>query len=200
MLGFCIIFSVLPFYLIVFTLEQQQVAETFISAVNRHASDDKYIILTVVDEPVTDMALNLYRSSFKPHNIHNFLFIGFDIQSCTVLSTESLPCFHYADFNATSAASVYDSVEFLTKMTVRNRVILETLRAGFTVLLVDLDIIFLRNPVPDIKVISSHNRTLHSVCVWKFILRTVMKLHAFRRLCNVDTRRNSLRVDGRPSE
>jgi hypothetical protein len=132
---------------------QQKVGDTYLSAVSRQASADKYIILSVVDEPITDMAINLYETSFKPYNIRNFLFVGFGAQTCIVLSAVSLPCFHYANFNNTQEkASVFNSVEFLTKMTVRNRIVMETLRAGFNVLLTDLDIIFLQNPLPEIKV------------------------------------------------
>jgi hypothetical protein len=129
------------------------IRETYLSTVSHRASDDKYIILSVVDEPFTDMAVNLYQTSFKPFNIQNFLFVGFGAHTCVVLSAASLPCYHYADFsNTEEKASVFNSKEFMTKMIFRNRIIMETLKAGFNVLLTDLDVIFLRNPLPDIRV------------------------------------------------
>jgi Nucleotide-diphospho-sugar transferase len=128
------------------------VKPSYISVVTRRASDDKFIILTVADDAVVDMAVNLYKSSFKPHNIDNFLFVAFGAQTCAKLVADSIPCFRYTNFNGTSQASVYESVEFLSKMAVRNSIILETLKAGFTVLLIDLDIVFFHNPLPDLKV------------------------------------------------
>jgi Nucleotide-diphospho-sugar transferase len=153
---------------------------SFTSVVTGRASADKFIILTIVDEAVVDMAVNFYKSSFKPHNIDNFLFIGFGAQTCAKLSADSISCFRYMDFNGTSKASVYNSLEFLTKMAVRNRIILETLKTGLTVLLADMDIVFLQNPLPDLKVNDVNNwptsrLMLANFAVYHKVFQTVLK-------------------------
>jgi hypothetical protein len=131
---------------------QSQCSDEFSCAIAGRASGDKYIILAIVDVPVIDMALNLYESSFQPHNIENFLFVGLGQLTCQILSASSVPCFYYADVSTANRPSVYGSSEFLKKMTVRNKIVSETLKLGFTVMLTDLDVIFLRNPLPHIKV------------------------------------------------
>jgi Nucleotide-diphospho-sugar transferase len=134
---------------------------SFESAVASRASEDKFIIITIVDEPVVDMAVNFYKTSYKPYDFQNFLFVGFGAQTCIKLSAESLPCYHYTSFNGTVAASLFNSVDFLRKMVERNIVIWKALKAGFTVLLADLDIVFLQNPVPDLKVMLAHMSRLY---------------------------------------
>jgi Nucleotide-diphospho-sugar transferase len=128
-----------------------------ISAVTSRASDDKFIILTIVDEPVADMAMNFYKSSFKLHNIQNFLFVGFGAQTCVTFDAESVPCLCRTNYNGTTgAASQFNSVDFMKKMVERNSIILETLKAGFTVLLTDMDVVFLQNPMSELKVMLTH--------------------------------------------
>jgi len=128
-----------------------KLSQTLISAVARCASSDKYIIIAVVDLPVIDMAFNLYESSFKAHNIDNFLFVGFDPDVCDILMDAYIPCFQFMNLT-TVGKSVFNSKAFLTKMAQRNTVIMKILQAGYNVLLTDLDVIFLVNPLPDIKV------------------------------------------------
>jgi len=132
-------------------LSRVQLSKTLISAVASCASSDKYIVIAVVDLPVIDMAFNLYESSFKAHNIDNFLFVGFDPDVCEILMDAYIPCFQFMNLT-TVGKSVFNSKSFLTKMAQRNTVIRKILQAGYNVLLTDLDVIFLVNPLPDIKV------------------------------------------------
>jgi len=132
-------------------LSYVKLSRTLISAVASCASADKYIIIAVVDSPVVDMAFNLYESSFRAHNIDNFLFIGLDRDVCRILLDAGIQCFRYTSAT-TVRKSVFNSRAFLTKMVQRNVVIMNILQAGYNVLLTDLDVIFLVNPLPDIKV------------------------------------------------
>lgn len=125
-------------------------------------ASDSYIILAIVDDSVSDMAFNLYETSLRKHNINNFLFVGLGSQSCEHFVAAALPCFRSMDLNASGSPSVYNSRQFLQKMHIRNQIILKTLRVGYTVILTDLDIVFLRNPLPHIKVSS---RFVLSLCV-----------------------------------
>ena len=127
---------------------------TFVDMLAQHSSPvDKLIILAMTDYAFTDMAVNMYETSFKRHGITNFLFVGAGQKSCEILITKySLPCFHYANDSSENVASVFQSPEFNRKMNIRTYMIIEALQAGYTVLHTDTDVVFLQNPLPELKV------------------------------------------------
>ena len=127
---------------------------TFLEMLQKHSSpNDKLIILAMTDYAFADMAVNMYETSFKRHGITNFLFVGAGQKSCEVLITKySLPCFHYANDSSANVASVFQSSDFNRKMNIRTYMIIDALQAGYTVLHTDTDIVFLKNPLPEIKV------------------------------------------------
>ena len=51
-------------------------SQNFVDVLASRSSADKFIILAMADYPFRDMAMNLYETSFKKHNIENFLFIA----------------------------------------------------------------------------------------------------------------------------
>ena len=117
------------------------------------SSDDKLIILAMTDYAFADMAVNMYETSFKRHGFKNFLFVGAGQKSCEVLITKySLPCFHYANDSSANVANIFGSADFNRKMNIRTYMIIEVLQAGYTVLHTDTDVVFLQNPLPEIKV------------------------------------------------
>ena len=126
--------------------EQQR----FLAALSARADPaDRWIVLALVDEAFIDMAVNLYETSFRRHGIENFLFVGVGHRTCEILGGEPLrlSCFHYANDTHAEVASVYRSVDFLRKMNLRTDMILDALAAGYVVLHVDLDVVFLANPL-----------------------------------------------------
>ena len=120
--------------------------------VEKRASSDNYIVLAMVDASFVEMAINLYEASFQPNKIENFLFVGVGLEACQVLWDASVPCFHYTDTGNENAPSVYGSLDFIRKTNTRAYMILEALGAGFTVVLLDVDIFLFANPLPDLKV------------------------------------------------
>jgi len=127
-------------------------SEEFVAMLTRHSTPDKFIVLALVDTAFADMAVNLYESSLRPNGIDNFLFVGAGRRACEVLRNASLPCYHYTEDRATDVASTYQSPDFIRKMNIRTEMILDALSVGFTVLHTDLDVVFIRNPIPDLKV------------------------------------------------
>lgn len=125
----------------------------FVLTLAGRASPDRFVVLAMVDASFADMAINLYESSFRPNGIEHFLFVGTGSRTCRMLFDHSLPCFYYADDIDSDVASVYGSPDFIRKMNIRTEMILDALDAGFTVLHTDLDVVFLRDPVPDVKAI-----------------------------------------------
>jgi len=129
-------------------------SEDFVATLTRHSTPDKFIVLALVDTAFADMAVNLYESSLRPNGIDNFLFVGAGHRACEILRNASLPCHHYTEDRATDVASTYQSPDFIRKMNIRTEMILDALSVGFTVLHTDLDIVFIRNPIADLKVFS----------------------------------------------
>jgi len=129
---------------------------TYVHALIRNSSPDRYIILALVDAAFVDMAVCLYETSLRPNGIDNFLFVGVGRRTCEMMANASTssncPCYHYVDDVATEKASVYMSSDFIRKMNIRTDMIIEALTAGFTVLHTDLDVVFFRNPLPHLKV------------------------------------------------
>jgi Nucleotide-diphospho-sugar transferase len=128
---------------------------TFLCAVAERASADRYVILAVVDGAFVDMAFNLYESSFRTHGITNFVFVGIGERTCVSLAAASIPCFHYADIVGYDDPSDFDSPGFLRKVYVKVDMIIGVLTAGYTVLLTDVDLVYLKNPMPFLKVYNS---------------------------------------------
>ena len=126
---------------------------SYLCAVAAAASPDKYIILVPVDTAYADMALNLYEASFRPQGISNFLFMGIGNETCQRLNSAGIPCFHYANLNASDKPSVYASEIFMQKMNFKMDIVIDALAAQFTVLLLDVDHFFMVNPMNDLKVI-----------------------------------------------
>lgn len=130
-------------------------SEDFVLALTQHATPDRFILLALVDAAFADMAINLYESSLKPFGIENFLFVGAGQRACEILSNVSLPCFHYTEDKDNEVPSTYRSPDFIRKMNIRTDMILDALSVGFTVLHTDLDVSFLKNPIPDLREIMT---------------------------------------------
>ena len=100
----------------------------------------------MTDNSVTDMAMNLYLSSFKRFNINNFLFVGGGKNACEKLHRQNVQCFDFWDDPDSNQSNNYGSKEFIRKM------ILQALRLNYSVLHTDLDVVFLKDPMPEIEV------------------------------------------------
>ncbi len=111
-------------------------------------SDEKMLLLFVIDGALVDMALNVYISSLRPFGITNFLFAGLSQVVCDVLKEEKLPCVVYINEWEKSKASSYLSHDFIRKANNKARVVAHALDAGFTIILSDIDVSFLQNPMP----------------------------------------------------
>ena len=120
-------------------------------AIASRASEDRYIVLAMVDDAFTDMAMNFHEASLSKHHIDNYLFVGVGNSSCDVLYRHSVACFHYVDDPSAGEASDFGHSDFIRKMNIRTDMILEALAANFTVVHTDVDVSFLANPLPEIK-------------------------------------------------
>ena len=126
--------------------------DSFVNAVAARACQGGYIILAMVDEAFSDMAINLYEASLRPHHIDNYLFVGIGKSTCDILHRQSVACFYYRDDPNASQPSQCGSTDFNRKVNFRADMILEVLSANFTVINTDVDVYFFGNPMKEIKV------------------------------------------------
>ncbi|KAK2142368.1 hypothetical protein LSH36_964g00005 [Paralvinella palmiformis] len=117
-------------------------------ALRKRASPNETIVLASVDSGYLDMAINLYVSSLRRFSIENYLFVGSDPAVCVALSALNITCVEYIRDRDAESASVYSSDAFKRKTHLKTKMVLEALRLGLSVLLVDLDVVFFANPLP----------------------------------------------------
>jgi hypothetical protein len=112
----------------------------------RKGSTATTIILAVVDLGYIDMAINLYISSLLRFGLSNYLFICFESTACDILNALNIAAYSYLDYNIGKESSSYYSKEFKVKTHVKTTAILDALNANYSVLITDLDIVFLKDP------------------------------------------------------
>lgn len=97
-----------------------------------------------------DVAMNFFETSIKRLNITSYLFLSPNSDACHLLRNESIACFEYGSDPASDKRSVYMSKDFVRKMNLRTRMILEALKLGYNVLHTDVDVFFYRDPFDDL--------------------------------------------------
>ena len=116
------------------------------------ADETNTIMISYVEFGYIDFAINLYVTSTERFQIQNYLFISSDTKSCSILSARNINCLHY--FNGVleqGIASDFRTKGFLMKSHLKIKLVLDALELGFNLILVDLDIVFLKNPLPYLK-------------------------------------------------
>ena len=131
----------------------KNIFDTFEEALEqRHKVDsktgDKMVLLSSVDYAYVEMALNLWETSLKKFGIENFLFICSDLHAHNELARHGLPTFKGKDDSDASKPSLFGTAAFKRKSRLKLHIVFEALKLGYTVLLVDVDIVFLKNPFP----------------------------------------------------
>lgn len=79
----------------------------------------------------------------------NYLFLCTDLKSYQILTSTGVNALLYMNdaMSAVGASSKYGSKQFKRKTHMKTRVVLDALMLGYTVLVVDVDIVFLQNPL-----------------------------------------------------
>ena len=125
---------------------------TFKEAFARHAGYDRIIILSYVDMGFIDMAQNFIETSLSKHNITNVLFFSSSTKACEFLEEHMCrACFISQAHDESEQESAFGSLEFISKMNSRTHVIHNALMEGYHVVHTDNDVVFLQNPLDDIK-------------------------------------------------
>ena len=120
----------------------------FHSVLKTRADAKGFIILASVDSGFVEMAINLYESSLKKFKLDNYLFVSSDAKAAEKLTKHGIANFNYFSDKDAATSSDYRSVAFARKTHYKTKIVLDALRLGLTVLLTDVDIVFLKNPFP----------------------------------------------------
>ncbi|KAK2167066.1 hypothetical protein LSH36_32g10008 [Paralvinella palmiformis] len=121
--------------------------DSFIDAVQYYAVNNT-IVVASFDITYVSMALNLFLTSFRKFNIKNHLFVASDRLGCAELLSHDAHCIQYMNLSISKNPSYFDQPDYNEKACIKPKIVLDCLKAGFHVLLVDVDIIFLKNPLP----------------------------------------------------
>lgn len=105
------------------------------------------IVISVSSYYSIDMALNLYYSSLSKFNITNYIFISTDMELYNELYSKNInTLFLYRNY---SKADSYDHSSYNYKIACTSKPlsILRILEIGFNILLLDIDIYFIKDPL-----------------------------------------------------
>ena len=93
------------------------------------------------------MAINLHET-FRTTAITNFVFVCTDKNACNALSRRGIKPFFYADQILSKQASNFGSDQFAKKTGIKMKILSAAIMLGFRTLLTDVDVVFLRDPIP----------------------------------------------------
>ncbi len=115
-------------------------------------AENRSIILSFVEDNDIDFALNFIETSLYKHNLDNILFFAYSRNTCDMFYQLGFHCYNLASLKGmhahTSVNTNPNKIQEISKKThfIKSQIILQILMLNFTVLLSDVDVIYLKNP------------------------------------------------------
>ena len=106
------------------------------------------LIVAVTDLGYIEMALNLYLTSFKRFNIDNYLFVCSHEKAEQFLTSRNIHAISLWNDSLSTKESLYSGKGYRNKTNFKTDSVLMTLQLGLNAFLVDVDLVFLKNPMP----------------------------------------------------
>ena len=122
--------------------------QLFKKVLQKKANEDKTVILFVVDVPFVDMAINLYETSFLKHNITNYIFVCAHQKATQMLTLANLDAITGWHDIKGEISTNFGSRHFFCKNLYKTIATFFALKMGYNILVMDVDIILLKNPFP----------------------------------------------------
>ena len=107
---------------------------------------NRTIIISLVDVSFVDMAINFYETSFKKHNIQNYIFLCAHQKATEKLLSQSINAISAWNDDHGETPSCYGSAHFYKKNIYKTVAATLALKMGYNVVVMDIDIILFRNP------------------------------------------------------
>ena len=121
----------------------------FFEKLESKADSNNIVILAVVDLPFVDMAINLFES-LEHLQIKNFVFICSDTKSFNILLKKNINAFLYNVDIDSENPSDFGTEKFRDKVGIKLKIVAAAVMLGFNVLLTDIDVVFLSDPIPNL--------------------------------------------------
>ena len=122
--------------------------ELFINTLRKKADTNRTIIISMVDKSFVDMAINLYETSFKKKNITNYIFLCAHVKATNKLLSRSIDAISVWYDEQGEIPSSYGSLNFTKKNIYKTVATTIGLKLGYTIIVMDTDIVLLKNPYP----------------------------------------------------
>ena len=106
------------------------------------------LIIAVTDLGYVEMALNLYQSSFKRFQIDNYLFVCSHEKAEEFLKFRNIHAISLWNDSLSTKESLYGEKGYRNKTNFKTDSVMMTLELGINIFLVDVDLVFLKNPLP----------------------------------------------------
>jgi hypothetical protein len=133
------------------TCGESLIYHDLISALSQKANQEKVIVLAgLIDGPYIDMAINLHISSIAPFKICNIIYISIDRTALKETQRYNMPVYFHNKNITNKSIGAWKSGAFNEKSKIKLEIVLMVLKMGYTVLMTDLDMVFISNPFLDI--------------------------------------------------
>ena len=122
--------------------------QEYISLLEKKVSKDKTIIISTVDYSFVDMAINFYKTSIQKWDLTNFLFLCSHGKAKDTLTNHGIEAVQLWNDTDGAYPSDFATPAFNRKTQYKTMAATLALDHGYTVVVVDVDIVFLKNPIP----------------------------------------------------
>ena len=112
---------------------------------------NKTLLISVIDSAYINMALNFWESSLVKFGITNYLFICMNEKAKRLIPSEANECLVINKNINGVEASPFGSRQFNKKVMIKTELSLILMQMGYIVIISDVDIVFLHNPMPYLK-------------------------------------------------
>ena len=126
----------------------ESLEEKFQAILKATANKEGLIFLSSVDSAYLSLAINLYKTSFLKLNIVNYLFVCSDEKAYKALEEKQINSFKYIEDADSDKPVIYGTKEFRRKTHLKTKMILDAVTIGLTIIVVDVDIVFFKDPLP----------------------------------------------------
>ena len=113
-----------------------------------HCNQARVIYLASVDFSYLPLAINLYETSFKKLQIKNYLFVCSDTDAFQILQQRGINSFDYIQDKDSKTLTNYGTAAYKRKTHYKTKAILDALLLGLTVIIIDVDIVLFKDPLP----------------------------------------------------
>ena len=119
----------------------------YIRLIDKKAKN-KFIIISTVDYSFVQMAINLYKTSLKKWGLENYIFVCSSEKAKVTLTQNGIDAVQLWSDTDGEKPSDFATIAFNRKTRYKTMAAIMALDMGYSVLVVDVDIVFLKDPRP----------------------------------------------------